>query len=70
MVDHLRIVIASLEQLPADQQEELAAHLEAWLKDQNWDEWLKSEEGNQFLDELASAYEQEKQQGTILEEGW
>ena len=70
MVDRLRAVIATLEKLPTEQQERAAEELEAWLADQQWDRWLKSGEGERFLDELVNEYEQEKQAGTIREGGW
>jgi hypothetical protein len=70
MVDHLREVIAKLEKLPAEQQEQAAEQLRAWIADQHWDAWLKSDEGNQFLDKLLVEYKQEQQQETIREEGW
>ncbi len=70
MVDRLRVVIATIERLPEDKQEQIAEHLETWIHDQQWDDWLKSEEGSQFLDELRAGYEQEEQQGTIRDGGW
>jgi hypothetical protein len=70
MVERLRAVISTLEALPPEQQERAAEEFEMWLSDQQWDKWLKSKEGEQFLDELVQGYEQEKQDGTIKEGGW
>ena len=70
MVDRLRAVISTLETLPPEQQERAAEEFEMWLSDQQWDRWLRSKEGEQFLDELVQGYEQEKQAGTIKESGW
>jgi hypothetical protein len=70
MVDRLRAVISTLEALSPEQQERAAEEFEMWLSDQQWDKWLKSKEGEQFLDELVQGYEQEKQGGTIKEGGW
>lgn len=70
MVDRLRAVITTLETLPPEQQERAAEEFEMWLSDQHWDKWLKSQEGEQFLDELLQSYEQEKQDGSIKEAGW
>ncbi len=70
MVERLRVVIATLESLPPDLQERAAEEFEMWLADQQWDTWLKGQEGEQFLVELMNGYEQEKQAGTIKEGGW
>lgn len=70
MVDQLREVIASIEQLPPDQQAQLAEHLKVWISDQQWDVWLKSSEGERFLDDLVAGYYQEQQEGTLQEEDW
>ena len=70
MIERLRAVISTLETLPPEQQERAAAEFEMWLADQPWDAWLKSTEGEQFLDELAQDYTREQQEGTIKAGGW
>lgn len=67
MVERLRAVISTLETLPPEQQERAAEEFEMWLADQQWDAWLKSTDGEQFLDELMQGYEEEKAVGTTKE---
>jgi hypothetical protein len=70
MVERLQAIIATLETLPPEQQERAAEEFEMWLADQKWDAWLKSADGEQFLDELMQSYGAEKEAGTIEEGGW
>jgi hypothetical protein len=60
MVDRLRMVVATLENMPAEDQEHAAEELEEWIADQQWYRWLKSDEGYQFLNELIAEGEPEK----------
>jgi flagellar motor switch protein FliG len=39
MIERLQAVIATLETLSPEQQEQAAVEFESWLSDQHWDAW-------------------------------
>ena len=72
MVDQLRAVIATLEkldELPTEQQKQIAERITTVLKDQQFDTFIASPEGDAFIDGLLDEYKEAKQDGTLTEGG-
>ena len=65
MVDRLREVIATIEKLPAERQEQLANTLEELLEEEEWDELTSQPGAAAFHEALLQEYEQEKATGTL-----
>ncbi|HUY77597.1 MAG TPA: hypothetical protein VMV29_12565 [Ktedonobacterales bacterium] len=50
--EKLQAVVERLADLPGDAQDELAAQIEAWLLDRQWDALLEDPIGDAFIAEL------------------
>lgn len=70
MVDRLRVMMATIEKLPAEQQEALANAIEELLDEQEWDAFIASEKGADLIAQVRANYEREKRDGTIIEGDW
>ncbi len=65
MVDRLREVIATIEKLPAERQEQLANTLEDLLEEEEWDELTARPGAAAFHESLLQEYKREKADGTL-----
>ncbi len=71
MVDELRQVFEQAQQrLSEEAQRHLAAHIEAWLEEQEWDAIVNSPEGKETLERLAAEARAEIARGDVEEGGW
>jgi len=50
--EKLRATVEHLADLPGDEQEQLAAQIEAWLSDRQWDALLEDPRGDAFVAQL------------------
>ena len=69
MTDLLKQVVAQVEQLPADQQDELAELLQMELEQREWDALIASPESRRYLAQLVAEAEAEDAAGQTLESG-
>jgi len=70
MIDTLRRLIERLEQLPEDEQEEIARRIEAIVEDvddRKWDELLATPESIAYLDKLAAEAKREREAGMLVD---
>ncbi len=70
MIDTLRRLIERLEQLPEDEQAEIARRIEPIIEDadeRKWDELLATPESIAFLDELAAEAAREREAGLLID---
>jgi len=71
MVDELlRAFEQAQQQLSGDAQRQLAAQIEAWLDEQEWDAIVSSPEGQETLERLAAEAHAEIARGDVDDGGW
>jgi hypothetical protein len=71
MVDELRQALEQAQQrLSDDAQRLLAAQIEAWLDEQEWDALVSSPQGQETLERLAAEARAEIARGDVEEGGW
>ncbi len=70
LTERVRALVATIEKLPPEQQEQVADQLASWLADQEWDRFFSSEQGSQLIDEILANHEREKAAGTIDNQDW
>ena len=71
MVNELRQAFEQAQQqLSDDAQRLLAAHIEAWLDEQEWNAITSSAEGQETLERLAAEARAEIARGDVEEGGW
>lgn len=71
MVDELRQVFEQAQQQFSDEaQRQLAAQIEAWLSEQEWDAIVSSPEGQETLERLATDARAEIARGDVEDGGW
>ena len=71
MVDELRNAVEHAQQKLSDEaQRYLAAQIEEWLDEQEWDELVSSPKGQEALARLISEADAEISRGEIEEGGW
>lgn len=71
MVDELRQALEQAqERLSEDAQRRLAAQIEAWLDEQEWDAIVSSAHGQETLERLAAEARAEIARGDVEEGGW
>ena len=63
MTETLRRVVALIEQLPAEQQDAIAAAMERELEEREWDALVASPDSQRFLARLAAEARQEDATG-------
>jgi hypothetical protein len=69
MTERLKQVVARVEQLPADQQDELAELLQLELEQREWDALIATPESRRYLAQLVAEAEEEDAAGKTLESG-
>ncbi len=67
MTDLFKEVVAQVERLPAEQQDELAELLQRELEEREWDALVASPESLRFLAQLAANARREDAAGETLE---
>ena len=71
MVDEFRQALERAQQrLSDDAQRRLAAQIEAWLDEQEWDALVSSAQGQETLERLAAEARAEIARGDVEEGGW
>lgn len=71
MVDELRQALEQAQKrLSDDAQRHLAAQIEAWLDEQEWDTLVNSRQGQETLERLAAEARAEIARGDVEEGGW
>jgi hypothetical protein len=71
VVDELRQVFEQAQQQFSDEaQRHLAAQIEAWLSEQEWDAIVSSPEGQETLERLATDARAEIARGDVEDGGW
>lgn len=71
MVDELRQALEQAqERLSEDAQRRLAAQIEVWLDEQEWDALVSSAQGQETLERLAAEARAEIARGDVEEGGW
>jgi guanylate kinase len=70
MVEELRQVIEQAQQQPEEIQRHLAAQIEEWLEERQWDVLVSSPHGQQTLARLIAEAEEEIAQGEVEEGGF
>ena len=71
MVDEFRQALEQAQQrLSDDAQRRLAAQIEAWLDEQEWDTLVNSPQGQETLERLAAEARAEIARGDVEEGGW
>ena len=71
MVDELlRVFEQAQQQLSDEAQRQLAAQIEAWLDEQEWDAIASSPEGQETLERLAAGACAEIARGEVEDGGW
>lgn len=70
MVEELRQVIEHVQQLSEEEQRRLAAHIEEWLDEQEWDATVSSPHGQQTLSRLIAEADKEITRKAVEEGGF
>lgn len=70
MIDTLKRIFERLEQLPENEQAEIARQIEPLIEDaddRKWDELLATPESIAFLDQLSAEAEREREAGLLID---
>jgi hypothetical protein len=70
MVDELRHAVEQAQQLSEDAQRHLAAQIEEWLDEQEWDALVSSPKGQETLSRLIAEADEEIARGGVEDGGW